>query len=148
MTNKRNAVLLGKSMQDALGVPPERGIIKFTAIPEDNFANDGRTVTREIYEMEKASQEERNAPRSISSRDTMRTRRMPSIKSLRGYKANLFHHKRDEAGSLFSIKLGHQGPFVQQKSAEAMTIDQASQYSRTPRMRRPRSFITSIFGWT
>lgn len=57
-TNKRNAALIQKSMEDVLGVPPQRGLIRFVPVAEENLAINGRTVLGEIEEMERVSKEE------------------------------------------------------------------------------------------
>lgn len=53
VTNKRNAALIQSFMADILSVPPERGIIRFIAIPEENLAMNGTTMQGEIERMEK-----------------------------------------------------------------------------------------------
>ncbi|KAK4252340.1 Tautomerase/MIF superfamily [Corynascus novoguineensis] len=53
-TNKRNAALLQRHMEDALGVPPHRGILRFVPVPEEHLACGGRTVAGEIEELERA----------------------------------------------------------------------------------------------
>lgn len=52
-TNKRNAALIQSFMADILSVPPERGIIKFEAVPEENYAINGTTVLGDIERQEK-----------------------------------------------------------------------------------------------
>ncbi|CAK3802456.1 Hypothetical predicted protein [Lecanosticta acicola] len=51
--NKRNATLIQSFMADILSVPPERGIVKFSPIPEENFAVNGATMLGEIERQEK-----------------------------------------------------------------------------------------------
>ncbi|QIW96562.1 hypothetical protein AMS68_002080 [Peltaster fructicola] len=51
--NKRNASLIQTFMADILSVPSDRGIIKFVAIPEDNYAMHGSTIAAEIERVEK-----------------------------------------------------------------------------------------------
>ncbi|TVY29365.1 hypothetical protein LHYA1_G001383, partial [Lachnellula hyalina] len=53
VTNKRNAILLQKAMDEGLGVPPDRGLIKFIPIAEENLATGGKTVLGAIEELEK-----------------------------------------------------------------------------------------------
>ena len=57
VTNKRNASLLAKAMEEGLGVAPNRGVIKFLALSEDNLATSGKTITGEIEELEKETAE-------------------------------------------------------------------------------------------
>ncbi|KAF2874198.1 Tautomerase/MIF superfamily [Massariosphaeria phaeospora] len=47
-TNKRNAALIQSFLSETIGVPPERGIIKFVPILEDNLAINGMTVLGDI----------------------------------------------------------------------------------------------------
>lgn len=50
-TNKRNAALLQRHIQDALGVVPTRGIIRFVGVSEESLATGGKTVAGELAEM-------------------------------------------------------------------------------------------------
>lgn len=56
--NKRNAALIQSFMSDTLGVTPDRGIIRFQTIPEENMAISGRTILGEIERLEKQQAEE------------------------------------------------------------------------------------------
>lgn len=47
-TNKRNAALLQKHVEETLGVKPTRGYVRFVATPEDMVAIGGRTIAAEI----------------------------------------------------------------------------------------------------
>lgn len=51
-TNKRNAALIQSFMADILSVPPERGIVKFVPVPEENYAVNGNTLFGEIERLE------------------------------------------------------------------------------------------------
>lgn len=51
-TNKRNAALIQSFMADILSVPPERGIVKFVPVSEENFAVNGNTLFGEIERLE------------------------------------------------------------------------------------------------
>jgi hypothetical protein len=57
-TNKRNASLIQTFMSETLGVQPERGIIKFTAIPEENLAINGTTILGDVERVEREQAEE------------------------------------------------------------------------------------------
>lgn len=50
-TNKRNAVMIQMHMDEVLGVPSSRGIVRFVPMPEDNVAVSGRTIGSEITEL-------------------------------------------------------------------------------------------------
>jgi hypothetical protein len=51
--NKRNAALIQSFMADILSVPPNRGIIKFHQMPEENLAINGTTILGELERQEK-----------------------------------------------------------------------------------------------
>lgn len=50
--NKRNAALIQSFMADILSVPPERGIIKFVPVSEENYAVNGSTLLGSIERLE------------------------------------------------------------------------------------------------
>ncbi|EAA28030.2 hypothetical protein GE21DRAFT_4698 [Neurospora crassa] len=52
-TNKRNAALIQKHMEEAIGVSPARGLLKFIPVAEDCLANGGMTVSGEMEMAEK-----------------------------------------------------------------------------------------------
>ncbi|RKF77860.1 putative mif domain-containing protein [Golovinomyces cichoracearum] len=147
ITNRRNAALLAKSMEEALGISAERGIIKFTSIPEENLAHDGRTVAREIEELENAQEENRTTGRNLSSRSTTRSRRRPSIKSLRGYKTSHQLPTHDEVITSTSPHLTSTSrnctPIPERPHGVIIMEHQPDQVQK---MGRHRSFIASIFG--
>ena len=51
-TNKRNAALMQRYMEETLGVIPERGCLRFVPAGEENLARGGKTVAGEVEEME------------------------------------------------------------------------------------------------
>jgi len=53
-TNKRNAALIQKHMEEALGVSPARGLLRFVATNEENMAHNGKTMAGEIEELERS----------------------------------------------------------------------------------------------
>jgi hypothetical protein len=57
-TNKRNTALIQNFLSESLGVPLDRGIIKFVAIPDDCLATNGMTVLGEIENLERQLGEE------------------------------------------------------------------------------------------
>ncbi len=84
VTNKRNAAIVAKAMEDNLGVGPERGLIKFQAIAEENVATNGKTIAGEIEDLRKESVDlnpswlrgdERRASQSRSRRQSMKSAR-------------------------------------------------------------------------
>lgn len=66
-TNKRNAALIQSFMADILSVPPERGIIKFIPVPEENYAFNGNTLSGEIERLEQQQMGNGGAKRTIST---------------------------------------------------------------------------------
>jgi hypothetical protein len=57
-TNKRNAALIQTFLSESLGVPLDRGIVKFVAIQDDCLATNGTTVLGEIENLERQMGEE------------------------------------------------------------------------------------------
>ncbi|KAF1980077.1 Tautomerase/MIF [Bimuria novae-zelandiae CBS 107.79] len=57
-TNKRNAALIQNFMFESLGVPLERGIVKFVSIQEECIATNGTTILGEIENLERQLGEE------------------------------------------------------------------------------------------
>ncbi|KAK3357348.1 Tautomerase/MIF superfamily [Lasiosphaeria hispida] len=53
-TNKRNAALIQKHMEEGLGVPPSRGLLRFVPTEEEHLACNGKTMAGEIDELEKS----------------------------------------------------------------------------------------------
>ena len=53
VTNKRNAALVQRHMEEAIGVGPARGFLRFVATTEENVACNGRTMAGEIEDLEK-----------------------------------------------------------------------------------------------
>ncbi|KAK3391969.1 hypothetical protein B0T20DRAFT_69986 [Sordaria brevicollis] len=52
-TNKRNAALIQKHLEEAIGVSPSRGLLKFIPVAEDCLASGGITVSGEMEMAEK-----------------------------------------------------------------------------------------------
>jgi hypothetical protein len=77
-TNKRNAALIQSFMADILSVPPERGIVKFVAIPEENFAVNGSTLLGEIERLE---QQQLSGNGGVKRAMTDVRKSMPAFKS-------------------------------------------------------------------
>lgn len=60
-TNKRNAALIQNFLSESLGVPLDRGIIKFVPIQDDCIATNGTTILGEIENLERQMGEENGA---------------------------------------------------------------------------------------
>jgi hypothetical protein len=54
-TNKRNAALIQKHMEEAIGVIPSRGFLRFIPTLEEHTAWNGKTLAGEIDDLEKDS---------------------------------------------------------------------------------------------
>ena len=86
-TNRRYTMLVQTAIYEIIGIPPRRGVVSFTPIPEENLAYDGKTIRREIEdrEKEKAANDEgivRTLTRSLSRRVRPSLRRMSTAPSL------------------------------------------------------------------
>lgn len=53
-TNKRNSALIQKHMEEALGVKPQRGYLRFVPTPEESVAVGGKTMAGEMDDIERA----------------------------------------------------------------------------------------------
>jgi hypothetical protein len=53
MTNKRNAALIQKHMEEAIGVVPSRGFLRFIPTLEEDTARNGKTLAGEIDDLTK-----------------------------------------------------------------------------------------------
>ncbi|KAJ4362656.1 hypothetical protein N0V95_001364 [Ascochyta clinopodiicola] len=64
--NKRNAAMIQNFMTESIGVPIDRGIVKFVAIQEESFAMNGMTVLGEIENLERTQAEETGMKRAMT----------------------------------------------------------------------------------
>jgi hypothetical protein len=141
VTNKRNATLLAKAMEEGLGVAPNRGVIKFLAMSEDNLATDGKTITGEIEELEKEHAENNSSLQRSLSKSTAQTKRRQSMRSLRTSKNTLPTH--NEHGSPTPPR-SLETPPLPAIPSEKSPMDQRAE--KAQKMGRRKSFIASIFG--
>lgn len=81
-SNKRNAALIQSFMADIISVPSERGIVRFAAIPEENYAINGTTLFGTIERMEKQTAEENSTWRKRASNRKSMTMRSKSANKL------------------------------------------------------------------
>ena len=87
--NKRNAALIQSFMSDTLGVTPDRGIIRFQTIPEENMAISGRTILGEIERLEKQQAEENGGSlRCAVTKSSWKSAAMRSKSSLQLSRSN------------------------------------------------------------
>jgi Macrophage migration inhibitory factor (MIF) len=84
VTNKRNAMLLAKLLEESLGVPASRGLTKFVGVQEDNFAFNGKTAATEIEDFVKEQADDNTAikrtltrlgPKAATKRQSKRSMR-------------------------------------------------------------------------
>jgi hypothetical protein len=79
-------------MQDALGVTPSRGVIKFVAIPEECYATNGKTIIGEIEELVKEEEDSGGWHKGVRSNSQngiceypAKTKKKPSLRNLRSF---------------------------------------------------------------
>lgn len=65
-TNKRNAALIQTFLSESLGVPLDRGIIKFVPIQDVCIATNGTTILGEIESLERQMGEENGVMRALT----------------------------------------------------------------------------------
>lgn len=151
VTNKRNAVLLSKAMEEGLGVEPERGLIKFCAIAEDNMANGGKTVAQEIEELERETAEANvNLQRSLSKNSKTTTGKeqknhRQSMKSLRSLRNKNQLPTHEESFTTTPEMSGSETPPpMPAMPSELGKMDKRA--VKAQKMGRRKSFIATIFG--
>ncbi|KAE9378935.1 Tautomerase/MIF [Stipitochalara longipes BDJ] len=144
VTNKRNAALLAKAMEEGLGVAPNRGVIKFVAMSEDNLATDGKTITGEIEELEKESAENNSSLQRNLSKNPPKTKRRNSLRSLRTNKTPLPTHNEHGSPTPPISDWERVTPPLPAIPSEKSPMDQRAE--KAQRMGRRKSFIASIFG--
>jgi hypothetical protein len=140
VTNKRNAALLGKAMEEGLGVAPNRGVIRFLALAEENLATDGKTIAGEIEELERETAENNSIQRSLS-RSTLKNKRRHSLRSLRAKNQLATHNEHISPTPSMSERETPPLPAIPSgKSPMDLRAEKAQ------KMGRRRSFIATIFG--
>ncbi|CZR54573.1 uncharacterized protein PAC_04457 [Phialocephala subalpina] len=142
-TNKRNASLLAKHIDDSLGVDPKRGVIKFIAIAEENLATDGKTISGEVEQLEKEQAETNSSLYRGLSHGTNKSKRRQSMKSLRGTKTGGFLPTHNE--SLVSLSLATEDiPPLPAMPTEKSSMDRKAE--KAQRIGRRKSFMATLFG--
>ncbi|EFQ28494.1 macrophage migration inhibitory factor [Colletotrichum graminicola] len=99
--NKRNSALLQKHLQEALGVPPARGYVKFVEVPADCMAINGKTTASQISEVT-GEDEETIAERRARNRKSLGTKSMSALRhgSIVGTKrGSVFDFRRESVAS-------------------------------------------------
>jgi hypothetical protein len=144
VTNKRNATLLAKAMEESLGVAPKRGVIKFLAMSEDNLATDGKTITGEIEELEKEHAENNSSLQRSLSKSTAKSKRRHSMRSLRTTKNTLPTHNEHSSPTPPMSDRERETPPLPAIPSEKSPMDLRAE--KAQKMGRRKSFIASIFG--
>lgn len=80
-TNKRNAALTQAFMSEAIKVPAHRGVVKFVAIAEENFATNGQTVLGLVEILDKHAQDD-GSSRKLSVARAKNDHRKKSVAGL------------------------------------------------------------------
>ncbi|KAI2631019.1 Tautomerase/MIF [Hypoxylon sp. NC1633] len=82
-TNKRNAALIQRHIQETLGVVTSRGYVRFIATPEENVAVGGKTVAAEIENSNNGVADDK----PVESRKAAKSNRRIGVKSFGGFKS-------------------------------------------------------------
>lgn len=147
VTNKRNASLIGKAMEEGLGVPPERGLIKFVAIPDENYATGGKTVAGEIEELERETPSLYNHQNRSVSRagSTNKGKKRQSMKSLRNFSIGglLPTHEEQTTEQMTPPPSDLESP--SQLTLPSESNSKGRKADKSQKMGRRKSFMHSLF---
>lgn len=149
VTNKRNSALIAKAMEDSLGVAPNRGVINFVPIAEENLSTNGKTVAGEIDDLEKETAEETSITRGLSVRVGSKSSRRQSMKELKKKRsaAQLPTHDEQLTPPLSACETNPKSPPLPKMPAvpnEKSFTDRKAE--KVQKMGRRKSFISTIFG--
>lgn len=132
-------------MEDGLGVAPDRGVIKFVAVSEDNLAIDGKTITGEIEGLEKEIAEKNSSlQRNLSINATPKSKRRQSLRSLRNAKKALPTHDEDASAKSPMSDRTQETPPLPAMPSEMNAMDRRAE--KAQKMGRRKSFMASVFG--
>jgi hypothetical protein len=73
--NKRSAFLIQQFMQEVLQITPQRGVVRYDSVAEDNLATNGVTALQEIEQLERQSHDEDLTSRTLSRLEHRRSKR-------------------------------------------------------------------------
>ncbi|KAE8449094.1 hypothetical protein EG329_008477 [Mollisiaceae sp. DMI_Dod_QoI] len=144
VTNKRNASLLAKHMEEGLGVGPKRGVIKFATIAEENLAVDGKTIAREIEELEREQAEQNSNLQRSLSRGANKSKRRQSMKSLRGAKSGMQLPTHNESMVSLPATSEYNTPPLPAMPTEKSSMDRRAE--KAQKIGRRKSFMATLFG--
>jgi hypothetical protein len=143
VTNKRNASLLQKAMEEELGVVPERGLIKFIPMAEENLATNGKTVVGEIEDLARETTEDNiNLKRNLS-RGTTKSKKRMSTKSMRNLKigGQLATHDEQMTPPMSERQTLLMPPLLTESSPMDLKVEKVQR-----KMGKRKSFIAAVFG--
>lgn len=158
-TNKRNAALIQKHMEEAIGVTPARGIVRFVPTGEENLACNGKTMAGEIDELEKrysfrgltASTDDSTSIRSRKSKSSNKLDVKNSLQSFASFRAlgsgqsNIHGPELTDPTSV-DEPLSPVPGSPNMANDKSMTMDQMEQEKQQKAPRRRKSFVATIFG--
>ena len=125
-TNKRNAALTQTFMSEALGVPAHRGVVKFVAIAEENFATNGQTVLGLMETLDKTLSDD-GASRKLSVARSKTDHRKKSVAG-----SSMHHDPRKQ--SYASTPVISQPLLENREGTPSEKIDMPSKNLRPPPM--------------
>ncbi|MCJ1395472.1 hypothetical protein MMC18_008358 [Xylographa bjoerkii] len=102
-TNKRNATLMQAFLAEILKVPEHRGVIRFVAVAEDNFATGGMTITSEVESLSKVRVKEMSHGSHQSEQKAEPRKHSRAIKDTVSKPRNLPNAQRHDAGATRQI---------------------------------------------
>jgi hypothetical protein len=139
VTNKRNTLLVQQHIQDTLGPGPDRGMVTYTHIAEENMGTGGKTVAGQIDDLLKETAEDTANMRRSLSRGTKAKRRQ-STKSLRKMGSSLATHTERIATPTNERETTPLQSLPVEKSATDLKAEKVQKVSRR------KSFIANMFG--
>lgn len=149
VTNRRNSYLLSEHLEEALGVPSPRGLIRFTALPEEDVALNGKTMAQVLEEDADVGvpmaviDEERPASSARRKRLSVKVRNYSQKVKFWG---NLQEADTDTWQSFSNIKAS---PLAGEISPPTSADDSPAVGERPENLRvarRRKSFVAGLFG--
>ena len=129
-------------MTDSLGVSADRGIVRFSPVPEENLATKGTTILGEIEALRKVSDEETGP--NLLERSKSRLANRPKELPLRGRSDSKPKSKvTSRVTSPAPLSPALKSPSLPPIPAEKSALDRKAE--KVQRMGRRKSFL-SVFG--